>query len=632
VATVENDRVISVEGSKDHPFTRGTLCAKVNDYQERTYSPDRLLHPLKRVGAKGEGIFEKISWEDAIDTIASSFSNIIEEHGPEALLPHNYLASLGVMQRRSFMRLFHALGASQYHGSLCGAAGNTAAAEGHPLGFDPEEMIQSRLIILWGSNDLSTSHHHFYFMKEARKKHGTRLICIDPRRTRTARACDEHISIRPGSDTILAAGMAHVMLRDGLCDLEFAREVATDLNEFIERVSLWTPARVAGVCGIEAAVVERLGREFGEIKPAVIRTGIGVQQSIHGEGFVRIVSALAILSGNWQLAGGGLFIETYPVFHDSRAERADLRSEESRSFDMAKLGGTLTDTSLSPPVKGLMIWGTNPAVVQPDVRRVREGLAREDLFTVVVEHFLTDTARYADIVLPSTTQLEHFDIQGAWGHHYISLNHPAISPLGQSKSHGAIMRLLAERMGLKHPAFKESDEQIAASALPTDVDLDSLKETGWLKNSPGRPDFSKRKLSLDTEIPEPVKPTREGLLQLLTPKSHFFLNSTFANMPRQRKAAKRPTLEMNSSDAEKRGLSDGQQLIVKNDQESLKVWLNITDTIHSGVVSLPGKWWSLPSETGAVGNMLTPSLWAPDGQPAFNETFVEVVGASDHGM
>ncbi len=625
VATVENGQVISVHGSRDHPFTRGTLCAKVNDYQERTYAPDRLLHPLKRAGPKGEGKFERITWEEAIDTIATRFSKILEQDGPEALLPHNYMGSMGAVQRRALMRLFNVLGASQFHGSLCGAAGNTAAEEGHPRGFDPEDMVHSRLIILWGSNDLSTCHHHFHFMKEARKRNGARLVCIDPRRTRTARACDEHISIRPGSDTVFAAGMAHVLLKEGLADLGFARDVSRDLDSFIEQVSEWTPDRVATVCDIDAAVVVRLAKEFAEKRPAVIRTGIGVQQSVNGEAFVRTVSALTILGGHWRSRGGGLFIEAYPVFHDGRAERADLRPGPARSFDMARLGETLTDTSLAPPIEGLMIWGTNPAVVQPDAGRVREGLRREDLFTVVLEHFLNDTTSYADIVLPSTTQLEHFDIQGSWGHHYISLNHPAIEPLGQAKSHGAVMRLLAQRMGLGHPALQESDEQIAASALPDDVDLETLKTSGWLKKSPERPSLHDAQLRLTEDIPEPVAPPRAGQLQMLTPKSHYFLNSSFANMPRQRKAEKRPTLDMHPSDAAERGLSDGQQVLVKNAQGTLTVWLSVTEAIHPGVVSLPGKWWSVPAETAALANMLTPSSWSPGGQPAFNEAFVEVV-------
>lgn len=627
VAHVENGRVIRVEGAPDHPFTRGVLCAKVNDYQERTYAPDRLLHPLRRAGPKGSGRFERITWHEVLETIATHFSQIIEKYGPEALMPLNYLGSMGVVQRRALMRLFHALGATRFHGSVCGAAGNVLEAEGHPRGFDPEEVVHSRFILLWGANILTTSHHHWYFMKEAGKRHGARIICIDPRRTRTANACDEHLSIRPGSDSVLAGGMARVMLEEGLADLEFARGVASDFEAYCEQVRPWTPDRVANVCGVKAADVVRLAREYGRARPAAIRCGIGPQQTVHGEAFVRSLSALAIVGGHWRLPGGGLFIEAYPVIYESRAARPDVAPGNPRSLDMARLGEHLTNKDLAPPIKGLMIWGTNPAVVQPNAGLVRQGLAREDLFTVVLEHFLTDTARYADVVLPSTTQLEHFDLQGAWGHHYISVNNPAIPPLGEAKSHGEVMRLLARRMGLAHPALQESDEEIAAAALPPAVDLETLKANGWYKSSPGRPAFGteRGKLRLAGGVPKPTRPPAPGMLQLLTPKSHYFLNSTFGNMLRQRNAMKRPTLDMNPEDAKERGLEDGQAVVIQNAQGALQVWLRVTDSVHPGVVSLPGKWWSVPGETGAVANLLTPSAWSPGGQPAYNETFVEVV-------
>ncbi len=630
VATVEGGQVVRVEGARDHPFTRGTLCAKVNDYEKRTYGPDRLLYPLKRTGSKGSGQFEQISWDKAIDTIANRFQEIIDKHGPEALMPLNYLGSMGVVQRQALMRLFHTLGATQFHGNICGAAGAVLDAEGHPQGFDPEEMVLSRLIILWGSNDLTTCHHHFYFMKEARRRNGARLICIDPRLTRTGKACDEHFQIRPGTDMILAYGMAQVMLEEGLADLEFAGEVASDLDNYIQQVSEWTPDRVAAICGLEADEVKRLAREFGTARPAVIRSGIAPQQSVHGEAFVRSISALVIFGGHWRQPGGGLMIDASPVFYDEQAARPDLMPGEPRSLDMARLGEILTSQSLEPPIMGLMIWGTNPAVVQPNVGLTREGLARDDLFTVVLEHFLNDTARYADIVLPSTTQLEHFDIQGAWGHHYISLNHPAVPPLGEAKSHGEVMRLLAKSMGLRHPALQESDEQIAASALPPEVNLDRLKAQGWVKQSPGRPEFGpeRAKLRLAGGMPEPVAPPDTEMLQLLMPKSHYFLNSSFANMSRQRKAERRPTLEMSPDDAAAQGLSDGAEITIKNSQGEFKAWLKVTDTIRPGVVALPGKWWSLPAGTGALANILTPSSWSPGGQPAYNETFVEVRGVT----
>lgn len=629
VAKVGGARVIRVVGNPDHPITRGVLCAKVNDYESRTYSADRLLYPLRRIGSKGEGTFERVDWDTALDIIATRYSDIMDEHGGEALMPLNYLGSMGVVQRRALLRLFHVLGASRVTGSICGASGNALADEGHPRGFDPEEMVDSKLILLWGANVLTTSHHQWHFIKEAQRRQGSRVVCIDPRRTKTAVASDWYLSIRPGSDSVLAAGIANVMLNSDLADREYARDVTIDLDEFCQQIAPWTPERVARVCEISAEDVIELGQLFGRTRPAVIRAGIAPQQSVDGEAFVRILSALAILGGHWQLPGGGLFIEANPVFHESIASRPDLTPGMPRTLDMARLGEILTDRTLAPPIKGLMIWGTNPMVTQPDVEQVRSGFAREDLFTVVLEHFLTDTARYADIVLPSTTQLEHFDIQGAWGHHYISLNKPAVAPLGESKSHGEVMRLLAKCMGISHPALRETDEEIAASALPRGTDLEELKRVGWCKSSPGRPTnlgLDSSKLRIVGGVPLPPESEIPGSLQLLTPKSHYFLNSSFANMPKRRTSMGRPTLEMSSMDAAHRDLKDGQRVIVKNHRGEFEVRLKVSDDIHSGAVSLPGKWWDFPTATSAVANKLTPSKWSVAGQPAYNETFVEVIG------
>lgn len=630
VARVEDGRVTKVSGAREHPMTRGSLCAKVNDYPTRMYAPDRLLEPLRRTGPKGSGEFEPVSWDVAMDEIGSRFTSIIDEFGAEALLPHYFLGSMGVVQRRALHRLFHALGSSRFHGSVCGQAGNVLASEGHPIGFDPEDMARARMVIVWGANPLSTCHHNWHFIAEARRTHGARIVCIDPRATRTARAADEHLAVRPGTDWALAAGIARVLFHERLDDRAFADRVALDVDEFAAQVDPWPPERVAAVCGIEAGAVVRLAREFAGARPGLIRVGIGVQQSAVGEAFLRAVSSLALISGHWQHRGGGMFLEAYPDLDDGMAGRPDLLAGNPRSLDQARLGETLTRHDLSPPVKGLMVWNSNPAVVQPDTRRLRQGLAREDLFTVVLDHFLTDTARYADIVLPSTTQLEHFDILGAWGHHYVTVNEPAAAPLGQSKPHAEVMRLLADRLGLQHPALHETDEQIAASALPPDIDLESLRSAGWKKTFPARyspppPDRRVRLVGPTPTFPIGAARTGDGKLQLLTPKAHIFMNSTFANMPRQRRVMRGPTLEIHPEDATERGIRDGTSAVVSNDQGTLHVLARVTDQVRAGVVSLPGKWWSFPPETGAVGNTLTSSAWSPGGQPAYNDTWVHVL-------
>ena len=625
VAHVEGDRVVRVEGARDHPFTRGALCAKINDYEKRTYAPDRLLHPLRRTGPKGSGEFERISWDLAAGIIAERFHSIIAEYGGEALLPLNYLGSMGVVQRRALMRLFHALGASQQVGSICGAAGNVLEAEGHPRGFDPEQIADSRMIIVWGANILTTCHHHWHFIEEARRRHGAIVVCVDPRRTRTAERCDRHLAVRPGTDRFLAAGMAHVMFAEGLVDAERAA-VAADLDLLREEVNPWTPERASDICGISPEELVRLAREFGAARPATIRGGVAPQQTAAGEDFMRSLSALVILGGHWRHPGGGLFVEASPVLYESRAARPDLAPRPPRRLDLARLGETLTSATLSPPIKGLMVFGTNPAVVQADVARVRAGLAREDLFTVVAEHFLTDTARYADVILPSTTQLEHFDVNGAWGHHYVSVNNPAIAPLGETKSHGEMMRLIAARMGLDNPALRETDEEIAASALPDEISLERLKAEGWRKTFPSRPDLEPGTLRI-SGFTRGDRPQRDGQLQLLTPKAHYFLNSSYVNLARQRRGMERPTLDMHEADAAARGLTDGERVAIRNSQGEVMAWLHVGTSVRPGVVSLTGKWWSQPAETSAVTNVLTPSAWTPGGQPAYNDTFVEVVAS-----
>ena len=627
VAHVEGGRVVRVEGAKDHPITRGALCAKVNDYQERTYAPTRILQPLRRTGRKGEGRFEPCTWDEALDEIARRLLDTAERHGAEAILPLNYLGSMGVLQRRALMRIFHGLGASRFHGSVCGAAGNAIEAEGHPRGFDPELMAEARYVLVWGSNPLTTAHHQWHFLAEARRRHGARIVVIDPIRTKSARAADEHVSIVPGTDAVLAAGFAHVLYRDSLVDRAFVDEVALDAEALEQDVARWTPERTASVTGVPAATIERIAREFGAARPGLVRGGVGIQQSEGGEDVVRALSMLAILPGHWKLPGGGLYIESGPTLDERRASRPDLGRQGVRSLDLARLGEHLTNPTLEPPIRALVVWGMNPAVTQPDAGRVREGLAREDLFTVVLEQVMSDTARYADIVLPSTTQLEHLDLQGSWGHHYISLNEPAIAPLGESRSHGDVLRALAPRLGLVGGPYAESDEAIMSATLPDGVSLDDLRRQGFVKRSPAPPRFGARLRLSSGPVEPPVAPP--GRLRLLTPKSHYFLNTTFGEMPRQRAAMQRPTLELHPDEAAARGLADGQAVWVRNGGGRLRATLRITTDIHPGVAALPGKWSMEPAETSAVANLLTPAAYAPHGQPAFNDTWVEVLDATE---
>jgi anaerobic selenocysteine-containing dehydrogenase len=625
IATVEDGRVVRVRGDKDHPFTRGALCAKVNDYQTRTYAPDRLLYPLRRTGPKGSGEFERVSWDEALDAIAARLRATAEEWGGEAILPHRYIGSLGVIQMNALLRLFHGLGASQQTGSICGGLLWEGLAEiGMDAAYDPEEIAEAELIVVWGANPLSTAHHIWRFIAEARKRRGARVVVIDPRRTRTARQADLHLPIRVGGDVALALAMGHVILGEGLEDRAFLAEHATGLDAYRETVAAWTPERAETVCGLGADTIRSLAREFATARPAAVKLGVNVGANSGGSTLVQAVSALTMLPGHWRLEGGGLHAETGPRLDLKRAAGTHLAASETRGLPMGKLGGSLTDPGLDPPVKALVVWGTNPAVVLPDATRVRRGLAREDLFTVVVEHFLTDTATYADFVLPSTTQLEHFDVVGSWGHHYVSVNLPAVEPRGESRNHGWIGRELGRRLGLS----VDEDEAIVREILPEGLTLEALKESGWWKDTQVK---RLGRVRLDFEVVLPPGPSATWPLTLLSPKSHYTLNSTFVNMDRHRRAEGRPTLEIHPDDAHGRGIGDGARVRVFNEQGEIRAWASVTDDVRPGLLSLPGRWWfERDGGPPAVANVLTPHRFAGQAQtPVYNECFVEVGLAPD---
>ena len=627
VAHVEAGKVARIEGARDHTITRGVLCAKVKDYEGLVTAPGRLLKPLKRSGPKGGGQYEPISWDQALDEIAERFTAIIAVHGAEALMPFSYLGTQGVVQRLAPMRLFHALGASRATGGVCAVSAAALMAEGHPIGVDPEETPEAKLVLIWGQNVLSTCHHQWHFIAEARKN-GARVIAIDPCATRTTKQCDLHLAPRPGTDPILAAALGRHLLETRRADLELTALWVEDLEAYAQAVAPWTFERAAEATGLSVAEIAALAEDFATAKPALIRAGIAPQQALNGEAFVRGLSALAILGGHWRHTGGGLSILSMPQLNEARAARPDLCPGNPRSLDIARLGEHLE--SADPPVMGLMVWSANPALTNIDGPRVRRGLMREDLFTVAADHFLTDTARFADIVLPATTQFEHFDIQGAWGHHYVMANTPAIAPNGESRSSGDIMRGLARRLGLDHPALRESDEEIAASALPEGWSLADLAAQGWRKSPTPRPAIAamaKRLKISGGAITAPIRQPTE-YLQLLSPKSHYFLNSTFANMQRHQHQQGQPVITIHHRDAEERGLEAGMRVAVRNGAEELRLILAVSNAVRPGVATLEGKWWDGDKADAVPMNRLSPSRWSPAGQPAYNEVFVTVTAAS----
>ncbi len=466
---VEGGRAVAIGGDPDHRFTQGFLCAKVNQYLDRVYSPERILHPLRRVGRKGEGRFERISWDEASDEIATRFSAIVEAHGAQAILPYSYAGNMGLLSFGSMdRRFFHALGASHLARTICSSAGGAGlkATVGKSLGFDPEAIVNARFIVAWGANIVSSNVHLWPFIEEARRR-GARFVAIDPYRSRTAEKADGHLALLPGTDAALALGVMHVLFRDGLEDADYLARYTVGAAELRVRAAEWTPARTARETGLTVAEIEGFAREYGTTRPSAIRLNYGLNRHAGGGMAVRTIACLPAITGDWRHVGGGVLLSssgTFPV-DNAALERPDLAPPGTRTLNMSQIGRVLTDQTLSPPVKALFVYNSNPAAVAPEQEKVREGLGREDLFTVVHELFATDTVDFADIVLPATTTLEHYDLHKAYGHLYLSLSRPAIAPVGESKPNTEVFRLLAARMGLDHASLRDSDEDMARQAM-----------------------------------------------------------------------------------------------------------------------------------------------------------------------
>ena len=492
-------RAVRIAGDPDHPVTRGFLCAKVNRYLERTYHADRLLHPLRRVGPKGAGRFARVSWDEALGEIAERLDAVRRTSGGEAILPYSYAGTMGLVQGSSMdRRFFHRLGASQLARTICAEAGRQGMlmTVGANLGVDTEGVPESDLVILWGTNTLTSNPHLWPFVLEARRR-GAPVLCIDPLRTRTADQCDEWLPIRPGTDAALALGIMHVLFAEALDDADYLARHTVGAAELRARAREYPPERVAAITGLPAERVVTLARQYGRARAAFIRVNYGLQRHRGGGMAVRTIACLPAVAGHWRRAGGGVQLSTSAAFKFNGAalQRADL-SPPVRTINMIRLGDALTEADAGvggPPVQALVVYNSNPAAVAPDLGAVRRGLAREDLFTVVLEHFQTDTADWADFVLPATTQLEHWDVHLAYGHYYATLNRPAIAPLGEAKSNAEIFRLLAARMGLADGVFADDDLALVRQALATSdprmdgVTFDALMEHGWARLNVPRP-------------------------------------------------------------------------------------------------------------------------------------------------
>ena len=627
LVTVENGRAVRMAGNPDHPTTQGFLCTKVAKYIERTYHEGRLLYPQIRVGAKGEGKFRRATWDEALDAIATNLRRVIDTDGPQAILPYSYAGTMGLTQGEGMdRRFFHRIGASLLDRTICAQAGTEAlnVTYGTRMGPDPQDIVNAKLIVLWGTNTLTSNPHLWPFVRKA-KANGATTICIDPLRTRTAAACDEHIPIRPGTDAALALSIMHVLFRDGLEDRGYLEEMTIGWEDLRTRVlAEYAPERVAKICRIPAETIESLAHRYGTTRPTFIRLNYGLQRHAGGGSAVRAISLLPAVTGAWDDVGGGATLSTSGTFSalDTAAlNRPDLIPAGTRTINMTRLGEALTRIS-DPPVKALVVYNSNPGAIAPDRENVTAGLRREDLFTVVLEHFQTDTADYADVLLPATTQLEHEDLHKAYGHTYVMYNARSIEPLGEALRNSEIFRRIAARMGLEHPELRESDETMMRQVLSRmPFTLEELRERAYIRldiPSPHRP-FARGsrvptpsgKIDIDSaraaacgvdRIPEYVPPyeseernpelVRRYPLALISPPAHQFLNSSFVNVASLRRAAGKPTLEIHADDAASRGISDGVRVSIFNDRGAFTADAVITDRVRPGVVCAPSVWWA----------------------------------------
>ncbi len=669
IAHVREGRVERITGDPDHPITRGFLCPKVQNYQERVYSPDRILHPLVRTGPKGSGSFRRCSWDEAIELIASRWKGIIAGHGPESILPYSYAGTMGKLNFGSLdRRFFHRMGASRLVRTICSTAGSEALVltYGAKIGVAPEAMAQARLILLWGINVLTTNIHQWPILQEARRR-GAEVVAIDPYRHETARRCDRHLAPRPGTDAALALGMMNVILSEGLADQEYLDRNTLGFAGLAGRVREFAPERAAAITGLPEAEIVDLARLYARSSPSLIRLGYGLQRHTNGGATVRTIACLPALTGAWRRVGGGLTLSNsggFP-FRNRAMERPDLvpgpdgTPGTPRQINMIHLGRVLLGAE--PPVMSLYVYNSNPAVVAPEQNLVLKGLAREDLFTVVHEQMMTETAGYADVVLPATTSLEHWDIYSSYWHSYLQLGRPAISPLGEAKPNTGVFRLLAKEMGYQEICLYDNDRELLEQSLDWDhpglrgITLERLMQEGYCRVAdppPDRPVFDDRQFRTPSGKIEFYSSTLEaaGLdplpgyqppaespdgspelfarypIQLLTPSAKHFLNSTFSHLDRMKNLESRPTVFINPADAATRGISSGDQVMVYNDRGRCFLRAEVADTASPGTAVSPGLWWNRDTPGGSGVNALTTDREADYGGGAcFHTNLVEVV-------
>lgn len=683
LVSVKGDTVTGVAGNPDHPFTRGRLCTKTSHYQERVYHPDRVLYPMRRVGAKGEGRFERLSWDEALSTIGDRWQQIIAEDGPTAILPYSYLGTQGLVNGLTVGDpFFNKLGATVSERTFCDSGASTAyvMTMGPTAAMDPESFVHSKFIILWACNLMSTNAHMRPFIDEARKK-GAKLVVIDPVRTQVSGMADLHLRPRPGTDAALALAMIHVIINESLVDQDYVEQYTLGYEELVDHVQQYTPEFAEQETGVQADLIRELARDYARTQPSAIRIGVAIERSAGGGQLVRALATLPALVGAYRKPGGGLLqlpLWAFPANWEA-LHRADLIKPGTRVLNQWRLGAALTGAlALDPPIRSLFVYNSNPLVVAPDQLRLKQGLSREDLFTVVSEHFVTDTARYADLILPATTQVEQWDLMFSWGHFYLTLNQPSIAPRGEAVSNAELFRRLSRTMGFDDAFFQRDDEQILRESMDWSspalqgIDLDRLKQQGYARlNLPAADQYAPHaqgnfltpsgKLEIKASmaaggnfvlptfrqgsndhqdgspvpaLPTYVPPRESGAnsdmrprfpLAMMSPKSHAFLNSTYANHPRQTLNEGEQKLILHPVDAKARGIASDELVRVFNERGSFEAVAKVGDKTVPGVVIAPMGHWVASSRAQATPAALNPTAMADLGcAPSFSDNRVEV--------
>jgi anaerobic selenocysteine-containing dehydrogenase len=678
LTTLEDGVVTGVRGDPQHPFTRGALCPKVRNYEARVYHPDRVLHPLIRVGAKGAGEFRQGTWEEALQAIESRFNAVTQEFGAEAIAPCSYLGQQGLLNGlHCGDAFFNRLGASVGERTFCNAGATLAynMTLGNTPGLDPESFVHAKLILIWGCNIIGSMPHHWPFIREAQKS-GARLVVIDPTRSRTAAKADLHIRPHPGTDVALAFGIMRYILQAGNLD-SYADRHIHGLEQLRENVSDFSSQHVEDITGVPAEQFLELAKAYANTPASAIRVGVALERSANGPDAVRAIATLPALTGAWQHIGGGIFQNAGRAFPMNRAgmARPDFIKPGTRVVNVVGLGRALTG-DLDPPIKALMVYNCNPVIASADQALTIQGLEREDLFTVVSEQFMTDTARYADIVLPATTQLEQVDLMYSWGHFYLTLNTPALAPLGQAVSNTELFRRLARQFGFKEEAFRRTDEQLLEDALDwthpslDGVSLKGLRQTGWARLALGDPasrlphekgqfptatgkcEFVATQAEEGTQVLtnfrqcyegeqegaplnaspmyRPVPSRDDGKLTLVSPKTHYFLNSSYANFDSLLRRSGQQWLLVHPDDAAAVQVIDNDIVDVKNDHGCIQARVRVTDDTRKGVAIVPHGFWRTPnSNTPGSVNVLNPMAPTILGKaPTFSDTRVSIQKAA----